>query len=224
MPIFQITDDLVFPHPSLAEDGLVGVGGDLCPERLLLAYSNGIFPWPYDEHSPLIWASPDPRLVLFPQKYKPSKRLLRTVRQQKFGITFDDNFERVIHHCRNMHRPSQRGTWITNDISDAFIEMHRLGFAHSIEAYADGALVGGLYGLSLGGAFFGESMFHLTPDAAKVAFYFLVQRANEWNFDFIDAQVRTPHLIEWGAEEISRDTFLALLKESLKKTTRRGKW
>jgi len=224
MPIYHITDDLVFPHPSLAEDGIIGIGGDLCPERLILAYSNGIFPWPHDEESPIIWASPDPRLVLFPEKYNPSKRLLRTIRQNKFKVVFDKNFEHVIRYCRRIERPRQGGTWITNDIVNAFIEMHRLGFAHSIEAYAGDKLVGGLYGLSLGGAFFGESMFHLVNDAAKVAFYFLVQRAKEWDLDFIDAQVKTSHLVNWGAEEISRDHFLDILQETLQKKTRRGTW
>lgn len=224
MPIFRITEELVFPHPSLAEDGIVGLGGDLSPDRLLLAYANGIFPWPDGEHTPIIWASPDPRLVLFPENFKASRRLLRTIRQQKFWITFDENFEHVIRFCRKMYRPDQGGTWITTDIVKAYIELHRLGFAHSIEAHADGQLVGGLYGLSLGGAFFGESMFHLVNDAAKVAFYYLVQQAKAWAFDFIDAQVRTPHLLDWGAEEISRDFYLDILHKTLQKKTRRGSW
>lgn len=224
MPIYRITDELIFPHPSLAEDGIVGIGGDLRPERLLLAYTNSIFPWPDGENSPIIWASPDPRLVMFLEKYKPTRRLLRTIRQQKFKISFDEHFEHVIRQCRQVHRPDQGGTWITKDIQNAYIEMHKLGFAHSIEAHANGQLVGGLYGLSLGGAFFGESMFHCAKDAAKVAFHFLVQRAREWNFDFIDAQVKTPHLVEWGAEEISREFYLDILKETLKKETWRGKW
>ncbi|MBN1561636.1 leucyl/phenylalanyl-tRNA--protein transferase [candidate division KSB1 bacterium] len=224
MPIFKITDDLIFPHPSLAEDGLLAVGGDLRPERLLLAYSNGIFPWPEEEDAPMLWASPDPRLVLFPENLIVSKRLERTIRQGKFSISFDENFEQVIRYCRLSPRPGQRGTWITRDIVKAFIDMHHLGYAHSIEAHLDGQLVGGIYGLSLGGAFFGESMFHLVNDASRVALYHLVQRLREWNFDFLDAQITSPHLLRWGAENISREHYLRILHESIKKKTRRGKW
>ena len=224
MPVFELTDDLVFPHPSLAEDGLVAVGGDLRPERLLLAYSNGIFPWPEREDTPVLWASPDPRLVLFLENYVISKRFERTIRHRKFSVSFDDNFEHVIRYCSILPRPHQTGTWITRDIIKAFIDMHYLGFAHSVETYLDGQLVGGIYGLSLGGAFFGESMFYLVSDASKVAFYFLVQRLKEWKFDFIDAQISSPHLIRWGAENISRDHYLQILKKSLHKKTRRGKW
>ncbi len=172
----------------------------------------------------MVWASPDPRLVLFPDNYRASKRLLRTIRQQKFQIKFDDNFEHVIRHCRAMNRPDQGGTWITRDMVSAYIEMHRLGFAHSVEAYSDGRLVGGLYGLSLGGVFCGESMFHFENDAAKAAFHVLVQRAKEWDFDFIDAQIKSPHLVDWGAEEMSRERYLERLRISLNKPTRRGRW
>ena len=224
MPVFEITNDLIFPNPRLAEDGILGIGGDLRPERLLLAYSNGIFPWPESEDTPMIWASPDPRLVLFPKKYRASKRLARTIRQQKFWVTFDENFEHVIRLCRQIDRPARSGTWITKDIMRAYIEMFHLGLAHSVEAYADARLVGGVYGISLGGAFFGESMFYLVNDASKVAFHFLIQRLLEWEFDFVDAQIKSSHLVRWGAEEISRDHYLEILKESLKKETRRGKW
>ena len=224
MPVFQLTDDLVFPHPSLAEDGLLAIGGDLSPERLLLAYSNGIFPWPDSEESPMLWASPDPRLVLFPEKYRPSKRLQRTIRQQKFRVAFDENFEHVIRYCSRLPRPGQAGTWITRDIIKAFVKMHHLGLAHSVETYHDGQLVGGMYGISLGGAFFGESMFYLVSDASKVAFYYLMQRLKKWDFDFLDAQVSSPHLLSWGAEEISREHYLTILKKTLRKKTRRGKW
>ncbi|MBN1482583.1 leucyl/phenylalanyl-tRNA--protein transferase [candidate division KSB1 bacterium] len=224
MPIFQLTNELVFPHPALAEDGLLAIGGDLRPERLLLAYSNGIFPWPDSEEAPILWASPDPRLVLFLEKFTITKRLERTIRQGKFSCSFDENFADVIRHCRHISRRGQRGTWITKDMMAAYIKMFHLGYAHSVETYLDGQLVGGIYGLSLGGAFFGESMFHLVSDASKVAVYFLVQRLREWDFDFLDAQISSPHLLSWGAEEISRDFYLQILKASLHKKTHRGKW
>ncbi len=224
MPIYQLTDDLVFPHPSHAEDGWLAVGGDLRPERLLLAYRNGIFPWPEGEGSPIYWASPDPRTILFLEKYKPSKRLLRVIKQNKFRITTDEHFERVIRRCSTIPRPGQNGTWLTEEMIRAYIRLHELGFAHSVEAHLHGRLVGGLYGLSLGGAFFGESMFYLVNDASKAAFYHLVRRLRQWDFDFIDAQVATPHLLAWGAEEIDRTTYLVLLSRALQKKTRRGKW
>ena len=224
MPVFRLTDDLLFPHPTLAENGLLAIGGDLRPERLLLAYSNGIFPWPEGEGSPMLWASPDPRLVLFPDMYRPSQRLLRAIRQKKFSVSFDDNFARVIHYCSTVDRPRQNGTWITRDIIKAFIELHHLGYGHSVETYYDGRLAGGIYGLSLGGAFFGESMFYHVSDASKVAFYYLVERVKEWNFDFIDAQVTTPHLLNWGAENISRNEYLRILKKTLQRPTYKGNW
>lgn len=224
MPVFKLTDELVFPHPKLAEDGLLAVGGDLRPERLLLAYSNGIFPWPEDEESPLLWASPDVRLVLVPQNLHVSKRLQRMIRQNKFSITFDAQFPEVIKRCAQVPRPGQYGTWITRDMIQAYIRLHELGFAHSVESYYAGELVGGIYGISLGGAFFGESMFYVMPNASRVALYHLVQRLQHWEFDFLDAQVRTAHMLQWGAHEITREEYLHLLKRSLQKSTRRGNW
>ncbi len=224
MPIFQLTDDLVFPHPDFAEDGWLAVGGDLRPERLLLAYRSGIFPWPEGEGSPIYWASPDPRTVLFLEKYKPSKRLLRIIKQNRFVITMDEQFAQVIRHCAAIPRVGQNGTWLTGEMVRAYIRMHKLGFAHSVEAHLDGRLVGGLYGLSLGGVFFGESMFHLVNNASKAAFHVLVQRLGQWDFDFIDAQVATPHLLAWGAQEIDRSTYLSILSRALQKRTRIGKW
>ena len=224
MPIFKLTDDLIFPHPELAEDGWLAVGGDLNPERVLLAYANGIFPWPESEESPIYWASPDPRAVLFLDNFKTSARLQRIIRQNKFSVTFDAHFELVMANCAASPRPGQNGTWITKDMQTAYRQLFEMGFAHSIEAHLDGVLAGGVYGLSLGGAFFGESMFYLVDDASKVAFYHLVQRLRKWNFDFIDAQVATPHLIDWGAKEIKRATYLIHLQKTLKKETRRGSW
>ncbi len=224
MPVFQLTEDIAFPHPSLAEDGLLAVGGDLSPQRLLLAYRNGIFPWPEGEGLPLLWASPNPRLVLFPHKLNVSKRLLRTLRSNKFSVKFDTQFDKVIQHCARVPRPGQRGTWITREIIQAFTKLHDLGVAHSVETYYAKELVGGMYGLSMGGAFFGESMFHLKPDASKIALYFLVEFMKQHDFDFLDAQVPTPHMLQWGAETMSREHYLTLLKQTLKKQTLRGPW
>jgi len=224
MPIYQLPEEPLFPNPEMAEeDGLLAVGGDLSPERLLNAYSQGIFPW-YSEGQPLLWWSPDPRMLLFPKDFKRSKSLSRTVQSDKFQIKFDRNFEEVINHCSKISRKGQPGTWITEEMKNAYINLHQLGFAHSVETYLDEKLLGGLYGISLGGAFFGESMFHLVTDASKVALWNLVDRALEWNFDFIDVQQDTEHLRSLGAVNADRKKFLILLSESLKKETRKGNW
>ena len=224
MPIYQLPEEPLFPNPEMAEtDGLLAVGGDLSPERLLNAYSQGIFPW-YSEGQPILWWSPNPRMLLFPKDFKRSKNLRRTVQSDKFQIKFDSNFEDVIDHCSKISRKGQPGTWITKEMKNAYISLHQLGFAHSVETYLDEKLVGGLYGISLGGAFFGESMFHLVSDASKVALWNLVDRTLEWNYDFIDVQQDTDHLRSLGAVSIERKKFLILLSESLKKKTRKGNW
>ncbi|MDQ7055667.1 MAG: leucyl/phenylalanyl-tRNA--protein transferase [Persephonella sp.] len=163
------------------------MGGDLSPERLIFAYSLGIFPW-YSEGEPILWWSPDPRMVLFPQNLKVSRSLKKILKKNIFQIEFDTEFERVINMCASVKRKGQTGTWITPEMVEAYTQLHRLGFAHSVEVYKDGELVGGLYGVSLGGVFFGESMFHTVPDASKVAFVHLVERLKQWNFDMIDCQ------------------------------------
>jgi len=222
--IFLLSDDLIFPNPKLADPhGLLAVGGDLSAERLLLAYENGIFPW-YSEDQPILWFSPDPRLVLFPDKIIVSKSLKKVINKNQFDIRFDSNFEEVIVECSKIERKDQDGTWITNDMIDAYIDLHNQGYVHSVEAYFEGSLVGGLYGVSLGGAFFGESMFHTMTDASKVALYYLVEKVKDWDFDFIDSQVVTEHMKNLGAEEISRTKYLELLKISLKKKTIIGMW
>lgn len=224
MPVFALNDELIFPSPEQAEkDGLLAIGGDLSPERLLLAYSKGIFPW-YSQGQPILWWSPDPRMVLFPDAFKKHKNLRRTINSDKFEVHFDHSFEEVIDRCSQVERKDQPDTWITNDMKNAFIGLHRKGFCHSVETYLDGELVGGLYGLSLGGAFFGESMFHLVTDASKVALWHLVELANRWNFDMIDVQQDTNHLRSLGAQTIDRRKFLLLLNESLKKETKIGNW
>jgi len=224
MPVFQLPDEILFPDPSLAEpDGLLAFRGDLSPERLLTAYANGIFPW-YSEHEPILWWSPDPRLVLFPSKLKVSHSLTQKLKKNYFSIRMDSSFEEVICACADTERENEDGTWITDDMKKAYIELHRKGFAHSVESYFNGKLVGGLYGVSLGKAFFGESMFHTMTDSSKFALYHLVEKAKEFGFIFIDSQVETAHLMSLGAELISRKDYLKLLKEAMQFPTNKGKW
>ncbi len=222
--VFQLTNEFIFPNPDYAEeDGLLAIGGDLSQERLLLAYSNGIFPWP-SEGYPLLWWSPNPRLLLFPEKFKLSKSLKKTIQQQKFEVKIDSDFEQIIENCSKTKRAGQDGTWITPEMINAYIQMYYDGFAHCIGTYLNNRLVGGLYGISLGSAFFGESMFHLQTDASKVAFYYLVKIARYFNFHYIDAQTTTTHLLSLGAEEWERDDFLKLLDVSNENKTYRGNW
>ncbi|MEA3231947.1 MAG: leucyl/phenylalanyl-tRNA--protein transferase [Thermodesulfobacteriota bacterium] len=224
MPVYRLSSELVFPFPHLAiDEGLLAVGGDLSVQRLLLAYSKGIFPW-YSKGEPILWWSPDPRLVLYPADLNISRRLQRTLRQGRFQVTFDQAFDQVIQGCSSIPRGSQEGTWITEEMIAAYIVLHQEGFAHSVEAWWDGRLAGGLYGVSLGGSFFGESMFHLASDASNVALATLVWYLTKWDFELIDCQVNTDHLIRMGAREISRNRFLRQLEASLKKPTMRGKW
>lgn len=186
-------------------DGLLAIGGCLSKNRLLNAYRHGIFPW-YNPGEPILWWSPDPRLVLFPEKLLVSRSLRKSLRQQVYSVTLDQAFDEVIEQCAQP-RPGQSGTWITADIKEAYGEMFRLGFAHSAEAWLDGKLVGGLYGLALGQVFFGESMFHTQTDASKIAFAVLVDKLKAWGYRLIDCQVHSQHLVSLGAEEISRDEF-----------------
>ncbi|MCF6342858.1 MAG: leucyl/phenylalanyl-tRNA--protein transferase [Bacteroidales bacterium] len=224
MSVYLLTDEPLFPSPGLAdEDGLLAVGGDLSTERLLNAYARGIFPW-YSDHQPILWWSPNPRMLLFPKDFKRHKNLRRTVQSGRFQIKVDSDFRAVISHCRQVNRKEQDGTWITQEMKDAYIRLHELGYAHSVETYLHDKLVGGLYGISLGGAFFGESMFHRVTDASKVALWHLVDRALQWNFDFIDVQQDTRHLKSLGAKTVDRKKFLVLLSESLKKPTLSGSW
>lgn len=225
MPVYQLTEQLIFPHPQLAnEDGMLAYGGDLSVERLVLAYSNGIFPW-FDEDSPILWWALDPRMVLFPENLQITKSLHQSIRNKDTEVRFDTNFEQVIKHCAAAKRPGQDGTtWIDSRMIKAYIELHKRGFAHSVETYYKGQLVGGLYGVSLGGVFCGESMFFLRPDASKVALYHLVEKIKAWNFDLIDAQQDTPHMRSMGAELIPLEDYLERLKKSLKKPTIRGAW
>jgi leucyl/phenylalanyl-tRNA--protein transferase len=218
-----------FPDPRATDArGLLAWGGDLGAERLLSAYAQGVFPW-YNE-DPILWFSPDPRMVLLPSKLHVGRSLARRERARPFAIRMDTAFERVIEACSDAPRPGQDGTWINADMIDAYVALHELGFAHSVEAWAVGdeecgdRLVGGLYGISLGGAFFGESMFAHEDDASKLAFVALVRQLESWDFDFIDCQVRTEHLARFGATEWRRTRFLTALGVALEAETRRGRW
>ncbi len=224
MPVFQLSDEYIFPPPELAEEsGLLAVGGDLCEERLLLAYSMGIFPW-YSGDDPILWWSPDPRLVLLPDDLKISRSLMQTINKGTFKVTMDTAFESVIKACATVNRKDDGDTWITSDMIDAYIGLHKSGYAHSVESWYDGELVGGLYGISLGSAFFGESMFTKKSNASKVAFAFLVQQLWKWNFTVIDCQITTAHLKSFGAIEISRSEFLEQLQSSLNIDERKNRW
>jgi leucyl/phenylalanyl-tRNA--protein transferase len=224
MPVYRLDRRLVFPPPEEAEDGLLAVGGDLRPERLLLAYSRGIFPW-YSEGLPILWHSPDPRMVLESERLVVNRSLRKAMRRGNYEVRLDTAFEAVLRACAAVPRVGQSGTWITSDMIDAYLELHRRGFAHSAEAWADGVLCGGLYGVSLGGVFFGESMFAHRTDASKVAFATLVEQLRAWDIRLIDCQVHTDHLERFGAEEWPRARFLAALAIALaQQPTRRGPW
>ena len=224
MPVFLISEKSDFPPPQLASpEGLLAIGGDLSRERLLTAYGKGIFPW-FSEGEPVMWWSPDPRLVLYPHEIKISKSLRKTIRKGVFQVTMDQAFDRVIHGCARVPRQNEKGTWIVPEMIDAYCDLHESGFAHSVETWADGKLVGGLYGVSLGRCFFGESMFALRNNASKVAFVKLVEYLSRHAFTLIDCQVTTAHLIRFGAREISRQCFMVNLNRSLQAPTLRGKW
>lgn len=223
MPVFQLTRHIAFPPVHLAEDGLLAVGGDLSEARLLLAYRSGIFPW-YSRGEPLLWWSPDPRMVLFPQEFHCSRRLARTIRQRPFEITIDRAFGRVIRACAETPRPGQDGTWITPAMETAYIRLNERGHAHSLECWENGELAGGLYGVAIGGMFFGESMFSRRDNASKIAMYTLSRAARAWGIPMIDCQVANPHLARLGAREIPRREFCRLLREGLNTPLREGAW
>jgi leucyl/phenylalanyl-tRNA---protein transferase len=224
MPIFRLVDDTVFPPPDYADaSGLIAVGGDLSSERLLEAYRVGIFPW-YSEDQPILWWSPDPRFVLDLDQFKSSRSLQKTLRKKVFHVSFDRVFEDVIAACAEVPRDGQSGTWITPEMREAYCKLHGLGYAHSVESWFEGELVGGLYGVSLGKAFFGESMFHRKTDASKVALAVLVEKLQDWGFHFIDSQMTTEHMHRLGAKEIPRRIFLKKLQSALRHSTKRGKW
>jgi leucyl/phenylalanyl-tRNA--protein transferase len=224
MPVYLLGDEILFPPVDHAENGLLAVGGDLSPERLLAAYSQGIFPW-YSEGEPIFWHSPDPRFVLTTESFRAPRRLERKRRTEgRLRVSLDEAFGDVIAACSKAPRPGQRGTWITKEMKAAYAELHRLGFAHSAEAWSGGELAGGLYGVSLGGVFFGESMFARASDASKIAFVALVEQLARWKIDLIDCQVETSHLARFGARSLPRGRYLEALRRELSKPTHRGPW
>jgi leucyl/phenylalanyl-tRNA--protein transferase len=212
MPVFRLEPEPIFPSPYLAEpDGLLALGGDLSTDRLLAAYRQGIFPW-YEAGGPILWWSPDPRLVLFCDELHISRRLERTIRQGRFETRYDTAFAEVIRACANTPRTHEDGTWITCEMEEAYIRLHQLGHAHCMESWRCGKLVGGIYGVRVGRCFCGESMFHRETDASKVALAALVRRLQAEGVNVIDCQVASEHLKSLGAREIPRRRFLELLK------------
>jgi leucyl/phenylalanyl-tRNA---protein transferase len=224
MPIYRLVDEPIFPPPDYADpSGLLAVGGDLSNERLLEAYRLGIFPW-YSEDQPILWWSPDPRLILELRDFKISRSLRKTLKKGVFQVTFDHAFEAVIRACALVPREAQNGTWITDEMREAYVNLHGLGYAHSVESWFEGKLAGGLYGVSLGKCFFGESMFHLKTDASKVALATLVEKLKSWDFHFIDSQMTTEHMLRLGAKELPRRIFLRRLQSALRYPTKRWRW
>ena len=219
-----LQDGQPFPDPAAAPaEGLLALGGRLEEERLLDAYRRGIFPW-YESGQPILWWSPDPRYVLLPADLHVGRSLTQRIRSGRFEVRNDTVFSRVIGACANIRRQGEHGTWITSAMIKAYARLFDLGYAHSIESWRDGILAGGLYGVSLGAAFFGESMFTHESDASKVAFIHLVERLSGWGFDLIDCQMQTDHLGRFGARDMARAEFLSRLETSLQAETRRGHW
>ncbi|MBI5916097.1 MAG: leucyl/phenylalanyl-tRNA--protein transferase [Bacteroidetes bacterium] len=225
MPVFWLSDENIsFPSPELASpDGILAVGGDLSPERLLAAYRSGIFPW-FNADDPILWWSPDPRLVLFPAELKVSKSMRPYFNQGKFSITFDRCFEEVMRQCQAPRDNQRGGTWITENMVEAYCLLHEQGYAHSVEVWRGDELAGGLYGVSLGQCFFGESMFATVSNASKFGFISLVQKLKSLGFQLIDCQQQTRHLRSMGARTIPRPSFLEFLKKNEAAPTLRGDW
>jgi leucyl/phenylalanyl-tRNA--protein transferase len=223
VPVFRLTRQLVFPDPELADEGLLAIGGDLGLERLLLAYRSGIFPW-YGEGDPLLWWSPPERALLRPGHLHLAARTRRSLRNRPFEIRLDTAFEAVIGHCSRVPRPGQDGTWITAEMRAAYVELHRAGHAHSVEAWRDEELRGGLYGVALGGAFFGESMFSLEPEASRAALAGLDERLAAWGFTLLDGQLPHEGLLAYGFKVVARSQFLTELARALRAEGPPGSW
>ncbi len=212
MPIFRLEEDIIFPHPSLAEeDGLLAVGGDLSIERLLLAYKFGIFPW-FNEGDPILWWSPNPRCVLFPEKVHISKSMKRLINKNIYNVRFNTDFEKVIEYCAEIRK---EGTWITDEMRKAYINLFERGYAISVEIWEEDSLVGGLYGVTLGKCFFAESMFSIKTNTSKLALIKLCEMLSKENYAVIDCQLASNHLFSMGAENISREKFLDILENNI---------
>ena len=223
IPHLKENQHLKFSLEEASPLGIVAVNGNLSPGVLLSAYRQGIFPW-YDDESPILWWSPDPRFILTPDRLHIPKSLRRDLRKENFSVTVDQAFPDVIRECARVPRPEQEGTWIVPEMQQAYNRLHNLGFAHSVEVWQDEELVGGLYGVSLGSAFFGESMFSLVSNASKAAFVLFMLALDEQGFGLMDCQVYTEHLSQFGAYEVPRSEFLKLLHEKLAAPTKRGSW
>ncbi len=215
MPVFKLSEDLIFPDPSLAEeDGLLAAYGDLSPERLMLAYSNGIFPW-FSDGEPILWWSPDPRFILYPNDIKISHSMKKLLKKNTYKISFDTCFRDVISNCAEVRKES--GTWITEGMIEAYCKLHVLGYAHSVETWYEDKLVGGLYGIIIGKCFFGESMFSTMDNASKIAMITLCKKLQEKDFVIVDCQVYSKHLESLGAVNISREKFLEIVRKEVSK-------
>jgi leucyl/phenylalanyl-tRNA--protein transferase len=212
MPIYLLSEDLVFPPVDQAEDGIVAIGGDLSPERLILAYRSGIFPW-YNPGDPIVWWCPDPRFVLFPDNLRISRTMKRILKSGKFKVTYNQAFEKVISNCKEIYRPGQAGTWITEEMRDAYIRLHQYGHAESIEVWEEGELAGGMYGVLVGKVFCGESMFSAVSNASKVALIEFMRRFQRQGGLLLDCQVHSDHLERLGARMIGRAEFISLLRD-----------
>lgn len=223
MTVYMLDSTLQFPDPNHAEkDGLVAVGGDLSPERLILGYASGLFPW-YDQ-LPILWFSPNPRAAFAPSELHVPKRLERWLRGNRYQLSLDRDFQTVVARCSTVPRPGQDGTWINSEMIEAYNRLHKLGFAHSCEAWFENQLVGGIYGVSLGSVFFAESMFFLEPNASSASLVGLTRQLARWNFSILDCQIQNPHLKRFGVGEWPRSLYLARLRKALKKPTKRGTW
>tara|TARA_R110000850_G_scaffold189247_10_gene315104 strand:+ start:2463 stop:3206 length:744 start_codon:yes stop_codon:yes gene_type:complete len=217
--------DQAFPpaHQAMRDpNGLLAIGGDLSVGRLIRAYSQGIFPW-YNPDEPILWWSPNPRAVLMPEEMRVSRSLGKSIRRADYAVSLDQAFGEVVNHCSGP-RTRSRGTWLGSEMREAYMQLHLKGYAHSVEVWRAGKLVGGLYGVALGRVFFGESMFSLATDASKIALHWLCQQLMSWGFGLIDCQVGSAHLSSLGAREVSRERFLNLLREAIKAPPRTGQW
>ena len=214
MPVFKLSEELIFPNPELSEeDGLLAVGGDLSLERLILAYSNGIFPW-YNEGDPILWWCPKPRFILIPSEIKISKSMRKIIKKEEFKVTFNNDFIGVISNCKEI-REKQEGTWITEDMKKAYINLYNNGYAMSVETYYNDELVGGLYGVKIGKCYFGESMFSKMSNASKIALIALAEKLRKEGFSFIDCQMHTNHLESMGGKFVSWDQFKIMLRHNI---------
>lgn len=224
MPLHLLSEQLIFPSPEQADsEGLLAIGGDLSPERLVLAYSSGIFPW-YSEGEPILWWSPDPRMVIRPDEFRPSTSLRKWAKKQAVRVSMDEDFESVMRACSHAPRPGQEGTWITPAMLASYRALHEMGIAHSIECWEGEELVGGLYGLSLGKVFFGESMFSKVSNASKLAFWALNQYADSTGIQFVDCQLHNNHLESLGAYTIPRKEYLQWLYAAMEHETKQESW